>query len=106
MCNLVEMTMGLVVEATIPSHLRWLPMGMDVNYLKKATGSLTATSTIDPSTFFTLSKYPGKVLVPVQVINSDGVVVTTADVSDFGSYGKIRTFIHILSYIYITKCIQ
>lgn len=29
-CNLIEMTMGLIAEATIPSHLRWLPMGMDV----------------------------------------------------------------------------
>ena len=91
-CNLIEMTMGLVVEASIPSHLRWLPMGMDVNYVKKATGSLTATSTIDPSAFFTLSKYPGKVLVPVQVVNSEGIVVTTADVSDYHWY-IVLTFI-------------
>lgn len=26
-CNLVEMAMGLVAEASIPDHLRWLPMG-------------------------------------------------------------------------------
>jgi hypothetical protein len=26
-CNLVEMSMGLVAEASIPAHLRWLPMG-------------------------------------------------------------------------------
>jgi hypothetical protein len=26
-CNLIEMAMGLVAEATIPNHLRWLPMG-------------------------------------------------------------------------------
>jgi acyl-coenzyme A thioesterase PaaI-like protein len=60
-CNLVEMAMGLVAESSIPNHLRWLPMGMNVDYLKKATGKLTAESVIDPDTFFTLDKYPGKV---------------------------------------------
>ena len=79
-CNLVEMSMGLVAESTIPSHLRWLPMGMDVAYKKKATGQLTATSTIDANTFFTLEKYPGMVKVPVIVTNAEGVEVTTAEV--------------------------
>jgi acyl-coenzyme A thioesterase PaaI-like protein len=79
-CNLVEMSMGLVAEATIPAHLRWLPMGMDVKYLKKATGELTATTSIDPETFFTLETYPGGVSVPVSVTNKDGVVVTSAEV--------------------------
>ena len=40
-CNLVEMTMGCVAESTIPGNLRWLPRGMDVNYVAKATGKLT-----------------------------------------------------------------
>jgi hypothetical protein len=80
-CNLVEMAMGLVAEATIPSHLRWLPMGMDVNYKKKATGRLTAVSNIDPETFFKLDKYPGMVKVPVIVSNAEGVEVTTAEAS-------------------------
>ena len=75
------MTMGLVTEASIPNDLRWLPMGMDVNYLKKSSGILTASSSINPSTFFTLANYPGEVRVPVDVINSEGVVVTKADVS-------------------------
>jgi len=79
-CNLVEMAMGLVAEASLPSHLRWLPMGMNVDYLKKATGTLTATSKIDHTTFFNLPKYPGPVLVPVVVRDEQGVVVTKADV--------------------------
>mmetsp|Transcript_89667 Transcript_89667/g.175488 ORF Transcript_89667/g.175488 Transcript_89667/m.175488 type:complete len:161 (+) Transcript_89667:157-639(+) len=79
-CNLVEMAMGLVAEATIPSHLRWLPMGMDITYKKKATGRLTATTDIDPETFFTLEKYPGMVKVPVIVHNVEGVEVTAAEV--------------------------
>lgn len=80
-CNLVEMAMGLVAEATIPAHLRWLPMGMDITYKKKATGKLTASSTIDADKFFVLEKYPGQVKVPVDVVNADGVVVTSAEVS-------------------------
>ena len=81
LCNLVEMTMGLVAETSIPPHLRWLPSGMDVNYLKKATGELTATALIDSDTFFNLDKYPGSVSLPVEVRNKDGLVVTKADVS-------------------------
>lgn len=79
-CNLVEMAMGLVAEATIPTHLRWLPMGMDVNYKKKATGKLTATTNIDPDTFFKLDKYPGVVKVPVIIKNEEGIEVTSAEV--------------------------
>eukprot|EP01038_Epipyxis_sp_PR26KG_P017400 gene17400-24048_t len=79
-CNLVEMAMGLVAEVSIPPHLRWLPMGMNIDYLKKATGTLTATTKINPDTFFILDKYPGEVQVPVDVSNSEGVVVTTAKV--------------------------
>ena len=108
-CNLVEMSMGLIAEATLPKHLRWLPMGMDVTYTKKALGRLTAESTIDPETFFKLDKYPGQVSlsagttcnlidhpptqppiivhtchqvgVPVVVKDASDVVVTTATVS-------------------------
>ena len=54
---------------------------MDVKYLKKATGTLTATTTIDPDNFFKLETYPGSVDVPVVVTNEEGVVVTSADVS-------------------------
>ena len=79
-CNLVEMAMGLVAEATIPSHLRWIPMGMDVRYKAKAMGKLTALSDIDPETFFSLEKYPGMVKVPVEVKDKAGVVVSDAEV--------------------------
>jgi acyl-coenzyme A thioesterase PaaI-like protein len=79
-CNLIEMAMGLVAESTIPKHLRWLPKGMDVKYLKKASGTLTATTKIDPETFFLLEKYPGDVSVPVSVRDENNVEVTTGEV--------------------------
>lgn len=42
-CNLCEFAAGLCMEASIPSHRRWIPMGMDVAYLKKAETDITAT---------------------------------------------------------------
>jgi hypothetical protein len=78
-CNLVEMTMGAVTEASIPAHLRWLPKGMDISYLKKAEGTLTATCLISDN-LFELQQYPGDVVVPIEVKNAEGVVVTSAKV--------------------------
>lgn len=79
-CNLVEMAMGCVTEATLPNHLRWIPRGMQVKYVAKATGTLTATSEINPETFFQLEKYPGNVQVPVIVTDEQGTPVVTAEV--------------------------
>lgn len=42
-CNLCEFAAGICMEASIPSHRRWIPIGMEVKYLQKATTDLTAT---------------------------------------------------------------
>lgn len=41
-CNLCEFTGGVLMEASIPKHRRWIPMGMEVQYLKKAKTDLRA----------------------------------------------------------------
>lgn len=41
-CNLAEAVAGLYMEASIPSHLRWIPKGMHVEYLKKTPTDLIA----------------------------------------------------------------
>jgi acyl-coenzyme A thioesterase PaaI-like protein len=46
MCNLAELTAGSMLEATLPTTMRWLPKGMDVEYLKMAKTGLTATCKI------------------------------------------------------------
>ena len=46
MCNLCEMAGGLCIEATIPKEYRWIPAGMEVAYLKKATTDLVGTCTL------------------------------------------------------------
>ena len=43
MCNLCELTAGLCTEVSLPKKYRWIPVGMKVAYVKKATTDLTAT---------------------------------------------------------------
>ena len=44
MCNAAELAGGVMTEVTIPAGVRWIPRGMTVEYLKKATTSVTATA--------------------------------------------------------------
>ena len=78
-CNIVEMCMGCVAESTIPSNLRWLPKGMNISYLRRATGRLTATADISPD-LFKLQSYPGDIIVPVSVTDAKGDEVSKAEV--------------------------
>jgi len=42
-CNLCEFTAGICMEASIPKTRRWIPIGMQVEYLHKAETDLTAS---------------------------------------------------------------
>lgn len=44
LCNLAELTAGLVTDVSIPASMRWIPKGMQVQYLKKAMGTMRATA--------------------------------------------------------------
>ena len=44
LCNLAEFIGGLTCEVTIPRSMRWIPKGMQVAYLAKAIGTMTATA--------------------------------------------------------------
>ena len=74
-CNACEMAMGMLAEATIPDHLRWLPKGMTVAYRKIARGQLRAVAALEPARFV-----EGEVVVPVDVIDASGEVVVHADI--------------------------
>ena len=76
LCNLCEMTMGLMVDATIPSHLRWIPRGMNVQYVKKARGKLSGRSWIDPESFTS-----GDLSIPVEIQDMSGDIVVRADIT-------------------------
>lgn len=45
LCNLAELTAGVMTDATIPKSMRWIPKGMSVDYLKKAVGTMRAVAT-------------------------------------------------------------
>lgn len=45
LCNLAEFSGGLVTEVSLPSSMRWIPRGMRVEYLKKASGTMRAVAT-------------------------------------------------------------
>jgi acyl-coenzyme A thioesterase PaaI-like protein len=76
LCNLCEMTMGLMVDATIPPYLRWIPRGMNVQYVKKACGKLSGRSWIDPDAFA-----PGDISIPVKIFDMSGDIVVRVDIT-------------------------
>lgn len=71
-CNGLEAAMGLLAEHAIPTDRRWIPKGMDVRYLAKATSDITCVATADPAVW----RGPGSdVPVTVTATRDDGTVV-------------------------------
>lgn len=74
-CNLAEIAMGMLAEATVPPTHRWIPKGMTVSYLAKAGTRLTAVAALpDPPEF---GAEGVDVEVPVTVSDSRGTPVVT-----------------------------
>lgn len=69
-CNLLEMAMGVVAEASIPSHLRWIPKGMTVDYTAKAGSDITGIAEVNPEDW-----KPGDLEVKVSALDDKGIVV-------------------------------
>ncbi len=44
LCNLAELSGGVMAEATMPPGMRWIPKGMTVEYLSKAVGMMRAVA--------------------------------------------------------------
>lgn len=74
-CNALEMAMGAMTEASIPKNLRWLPKGMNVNYLAKSTTDITAEAKIDP-----VQWQIGDVSVAVRALDTHGTVVVDGEI--------------------------
>lgn len=45
LCNLAELVGGVMTDASLPPGMRWIPKGMQVQYLKKAKGTLRGIAT-------------------------------------------------------------
>lgn len=77
MCNMAELSGGMMTDISVPKGARWIPSGMTVRYLKKAKTNLTAEARgegID----WTVN---GDVVVPVVVKDILGETVFTADIT-------------------------
>lgn len=69
-CNGLEAAMGLLAEATCPSDSRWLPKGMEVEYLAKSDGDLYCTAESTPEDWANGPDVP----VTVKAALKDGTV--------------------------------
>jgi uncharacterized protein (TIGR00369 family) len=75
MCTLSELVGGLALDVSLPSNLRWIPTEMQVRYLKKARGNLTATCTFDPQMLA-----PGETNLPLEIQDETGGAVLQATI--------------------------
>ena len=74
MCNLAEIAAGIMTDVSIPETCRWIPIGMNVKYLAKATTDLTGIadgSKIDWNE-------PGDKDIPVSITDTAGIEVCAA----------------------------
>lgn len=83
MCTVAELTGGLALDVTIPSHLRWIPKGMTVSYLEKGKGVLEATCQFESAII-----QEGDVVLPVVLRNKDGQEVFNARITMYISSKK------------------
>lgn len=79
LCNLAELTAGLMVDASLPKGMRWIPKGMEVQYLAKATGTQHAIATPEQPIVAAEAGYA--LPVRVQVRDDAGTVVFQARIA-------------------------
>ncbi len=79
-CNAAEVAMGMAMEATVPVTHRWIPKGMTVQYLAKATTSLRATARFEPPDFATITDGT-EIVVPVRITDRSGTEVVHAEIT-------------------------
>lgn len=78
LCNAAELAAGLATEAGIAPSMRWIPKAMQVEYLHKAVGRMTATARVVGS----LDGGAGREApVDVQIVDPQGTRVLRATVS-------------------------
>ena len=79
-CNLAELVAGTTIDYSLPESHRWIPKGMNVAYLKKAKGTLTAVGTLDGLDTLEVGE-SREMIVAVDVTDRAGVVVVHADIT-------------------------
>ncbi|MEV6874839.1 hotdog fold domain-containing protein [Amycolatopsis sp. NPDC051128] len=77
-CNLAELAMGMLAEATIPPTHRWLPKGMNVQYVAKAETGLRAVAALPELPEFGDEGF--ELEVPVTISDTNGRPVVTGTI--------------------------
>ena len=80
-CNLAEMAMGMLCEATVPTTHRWIPKSMSVTYLRKAETGLRAVASLSEIPEFDAFGDGHDLVVPVQIFDKHGTEVVHADIT-------------------------
>lgn len=81
--NLCELAGGMLMEVSIPTTMRWIPRGMTIEYLKRASSSVTATARLDKNAWNTEN-----IGVPVSVTDAQGTEVVRAVITMYVSERK------------------
>ena len=84
MCNISELTAGTMIEASIPSNMRWIPKKMSVDYLKVAKTDLKAVCDLQEIDWGKNQDVP----MTVDVTDTNGVVVFRAVITMYVSHKK------------------
>jgi acyl-coenzyme A thioesterase PaaI-like protein len=72
-CNGLEAAMGALAEATVPAGKRWIPKGMRVEYVGKATSDIVCVAETEPAEWARGPDVP----VRVRATRDDGSVVVS-----------------------------
>lgn len=76
MCNAAELAGGTCLDVSLHGDFRWIPVGMEVQYLKIAKTDLTAVCRLERFDW----EEPQDVVVPVGVYDTAGTEVFHADI--------------------------
>ncbi|SFD20048.1 hotdog fold domain-containing protein [Pseudoalteromonas denitrificans] len=74
-CNGLEMAMGVMAEASIPKHLRWIPKGMTLDYTAKAGTDIMCIAEVKPEQW-----QVGDMFVPVTAYDTSGTIVVKGEI--------------------------
>lgn len=84
MANLCELVAGTMTEVSIARSMRWIPRGMQIDYLAKAETGVRAEASFPAID----EKAAQDVVVPVSVTDSNGKPVVHADITMYVSPKK------------------
>ncbi len=79
LCTLAELVGGSTLEVSLPSHLRWIPRSMSVEYLGMGKTDLTGTCNLTSIKWQDSMELP----VTVEVCNTCGEKVFKAKINMF-----------------------